>query len=82
MKYESTKGAEVPALPESLQDMQKRLAELQQRCAAQLTKDPSLFSSLEKEIHLTFRQLADRFSAALLAHAASSKALDEPSKKK
>jgi hypothetical protein len=82
MKFDSKKGSAVPSLPDALADMQARLAELQRRYAEQLSKDPSLFASLEKDIHLSFQNLADRFAASLLAHAASQEALKEQAQKK
>jgi hypothetical protein len=82
MKFDSKKGPAVPSLPDALADLQGRLAELQRQYAEQLAKDPSLFASLEKDIHLSFQKLADRFAASLLAHAASTEALKDQAKKK
>ena len=82
IKFDSAGGPDVPSLPASLQELQQRLAQLQDRCAARLDHDPSAFAALELEIHASFRQFADLFSAALLAHAASSKPLTRQAKKK
>lgn len=79
--FGSKGGDEVPALEQSLRDLQAQLADHQKRWAAQLSADPSVFADLEAKIHLTFQQLADRCSAALLAHSAQQPACADAAKK-
>lgn len=81
-RFGSKAGEPVPALDQSLQDLQARLAEQQKRWAEQLAADPACFAQLESQIHLAFRQLADRCAASLLAHAAAQPACADAAKKK
>jgi hypothetical protein len=80
-RFGSKGGDEVPALEQSLRDLQAQLAEHQKRWAEQLAADPSAFADLEHKIHLTFQQLADRCSAALLAHSAQQPSCADASQK-
>jgi hypothetical protein len=80
-RFGSKGGDEVADLEQSLRDLQARLAEHQKRWAEQLLADPSAFADLEAKIHLTFKQLADHCSAALLAHAARQPACADAAKK-
>lgn len=80
-RFGSKGGDEVPALEQSLRDLQAQLAEHQKRWAEQLAADPAAFADLEPRIHLTFQQLADRCSAALLAHSAHQPACADASNK-
>ena len=63
-------GTEVPALKQSLQDLQTSLAEKQALWAEQIARDPASVSQLEPQIHRTFQELADRCSASLLVASA------------
>ena len=75
-------GEEVPALGQSLADLQSALAGQQALWAEQLARDPASFPQLEGQIHLAFQQLADRCAAGLLAHAAAAPACAEAAEKK
>jgi hypothetical protein len=75
-------GPEVPALERSLQELHDSLAQQQKLWAERLAKDPAAFARLEKEIRLTFQQLADRCAAGLLAHAAAQPACADAAQKK
>jgi hypothetical protein len=75
-------GEEIPALEQSLKDLQSALAEQQQLWAEQLARDPAAFPHLEQQIHRTFQQFADRCAAGLLAHAAAAPACSAAAKKK
>jgi len=81
LRFGSKGGDEVAGLEQSLRDLQTQLAEHQKRWADQLAADPSAFADLEPKIHLTFKQLADHCSAALLAHAAQLPACADAAKK-
>ena len=78
----SKTGAEVPALEQSLRQLQEALAAKQQEWAVQLAKNPTSFAQLEQQIHLAFGQLADQCSAGLLAHAAALPACNDAAQKK
>ena len=80
--FGSKSGREVPALEQSLRELQEALAVKQKEWAEQLTKDPASFAQLEGQIHLAFGQLADHCAASLLAHAAAPPACPEAAKKK
>jgi hypothetical protein len=80
--FGSKSGSEVPALQQSLEDIQASLAEQQKRWAELLAKDPAAFAQLEPQIHLAFEQLADRCAAGLLAHAAAQPACPDAAQKK
>jgi hypothetical protein len=73
---------EIPALGQSLTDLQSALAEKQRLWAEQLSRDPASFPQLEQQIHLAFGQLADRCAAGLLAHAATAPACPDAAEKK
>lgn len=75
-------GEEVPALGQSLADLQDALARQQALWAEQLARDPASFPQLEQQIHLAFAQLADRCAAGLLAHAAAAPACADAAQKK
>ena len=66
----SKSGTEIPALGQSLQDLQTSLAEKQALWAEQLARDPASFPQLEPQIHRTFQELADRCAASLLVASA------------
>lgn len=80
--FGSKAGQAVPALEQSLQDIQASLARRQQLWAEQLAHDPAAFALLEPRIHLAFQQLADQCAASLLAHAAALPACADAAKKK
>jgi len=69
-RFGSKGGDDVAGLEQSLRDLPSQRGEPQKRWAEQLTADPSAFADLEAQAHLTFKQLADRCTAGLLAHAA------------
>ena len=75
-------GTEVPALAQSLQDLQTSLAEKQALWAEQIARDPASFPQLEPQIHRTFQELADRCAASLLVHSSSQPACAEAAQKK
>ena len=75
-------GEEIPALEQSLKDLQSVLADQQNLWAEQLARDPACFPRLEQQVHLTFQQFADRCVAGLLAHAAAAPACSDAAKKK
>jgi hypothetical protein len=75
-------GSEVPALEQSLEDLQASLAQQQKQWAEQLARDPASFAQLEAQIHLAFQQLADRCAASLLSHAAAQSACADAAQKK
>jgi len=81
-RFGSKSGAEVPALEQSLRQLQEALAARQQEWAEQLANDPTSFAQLEQQVHLAFSQLADQCSAGLLAHAAALPACDDAAQKK
>jgi len=81
-RFGSKGGDEVAGLEQSLRDLQSQLGEHQKRWAEQLTADPSAFADLEAQVHLTFKQLADRCTAGLLAHAARQPACADAAQKK
>jgi hypothetical protein len=70
-RFGNKKGEAVPTVDQSLADVQAALARQQKAWAEQLARDPSCFPTLEQQIHLTFKQLADQCAAGLLAHAAA-----------
>lgn len=78
----SKDGPPVPALEQTLQDIQASLAKQQQLWAEQLARDPAAFAQLEPRIHLAFQQLAGRCAAGLLAHAAALPACAAAAQKK
>jgi hypothetical protein len=84
MRFQFSKksGEDIPALEQSLKDLQVSLADQQKRWAEQLARDPSSFPHLEQQIHLTFQQFADRCAAGLLAHAAAAPACADAAQKK
>jgi len=82
LRFGGKEGPEVPALEQSLQELQDSLAQQQKLWAEQLAKDPTAFARLEQEIHLTFGHLADRCAAGLLAHAAAQPACADAAQKK
>jgi hypothetical protein len=75
-------GLEVPALEQSLQELQTALTQQQKQWAEQLARDPAAFTQLEPQIHRVFAGFADRFAASLLAHAAAAPACADAAKKK
>jgi len=81
-RFGSKQGAVVPALPQTLDDIQARLRQQQAAWAEQLARDPAARDRLEVQVHHAFTQLADRMVAGLLAHAAGQPALAELAKKK
>jgi hypothetical protein len=81
-RLDSKTGPDVPAPTEALGQIQRDLAVQQQIWCDRLAQDPAAFAQLEKEVHLAFGQLADRFVASLLAQAAAGPALAEQAKKK
>lgn len=81
-RFGNKSGPEVPALPQSLADLQAALATHQIGWAEQLARDPASFPQLEQQIHHTFQQLADQCAAGLLAHAAATPACADAAKKK
>jgi hypothetical protein len=78
----SKDGQPVPALEQSLQDIQASLVQHQRAWAEQLAGDPAASARLEPQIHLAFKQFADRCAASLLAHAAASPACADAAQKK
>ena len=82
LRFGKKSGEEIPALEQSLTDLQSSLADQQHRWAEQLARDPASFPQLEQQIHLTFQQLADRCAAGLLAHAAAAPACSDAAQKK
>jgi hypothetical protein len=80
--FGSKSGREVPALAQSLAELQEALAGKQKEWAEQLANDPTSFAQLEQQIHLAFAQLADHCAASLLAHAAQQPACPEAAQKK
>jgi hypothetical protein len=81
-RFGSKSGQQVPALEQSLQEIQASLAQQQKQWAERLAQDPAAFAQLEQQIHLTFQQFADRCAAGLLAHAATQPACAQAAKKK
>jgi hypothetical protein len=81
-RFGSKSGQQVPALEQSLQEIQESLAQQQKQWADLLAKDPAAFAQLEPEIHKAFQQLADRLAAGLLAHAAAQPACADAAQKK
>jgi hypothetical protein len=69
-RFGSKSGEPVPPLDLALEEIQASLAQQQKLWAELLARDPAAFARLEPQIHLAFRQLADRCAASLLAHAA------------
>lgn len=78
----SKAGEAVPALEQSLRDIQGDLVRQQQEWAEQLARDPAAFAVLEPLIHQAFQKLADQCAASLLAHAAALPACADAAKKK
>ena len=81
-RFGSKQGAVVPALPQTLDDIQARLRDHQAAWAEQLARDPAALDRLEVQVHHAFAQLADRMVAGLLAHAAAQPALAQAAQKK
>jgi hypothetical protein len=81
-RFGDKSGTEVPPLEQSLQDLQTLLAEMQNRWAEQIAREPASFAQLESQIHLAFQELADRFAASLLAHSSAQPACAAAAKKK
>lgn len=81
-RFGSKSGEAVPALDQSLLDIQAHLAQQQQLWADQLARDPAAFAHLEQQVHQTFQRLADRCTAGLLAHAGQQAALADAAAKK
>ena len=79
--FGSKTGDAVPALEQSLRDIQADLARRQQAWAEQLARDPAAFAALEPLIHQAFQRLADRCAASLLAHAAAAPACADAAQK-
>lgn len=82
LQFGSKTGGAVPALEQSLRDIQSDLVRRQQEWADLLARDPAAFAALEPQIHLAFRQFADQCAAGLLAHAAALPACADAAKKK
>lgn len=78
----SKAGQPVPALEQSLLDIQASLTRQQKLWADLLARDPAAFALLEPRIHLAFQQLADQCAASLLAHAAALPACADAAQKK
>lgn len=81
-RFGDKKGEAVPDVEQSLADVTVALARQQKAWAEQLARDPSSFPTLERQIHLTFQQLADQCAAGLLAHAAAAPACADAAQKK
>jgi hypothetical protein len=81
-RFGNQKGEAVPAVDQSLANVQAALARQQKAWAEQLARDPASFPTLEHEIHQAFGQLADQCVAGLLAHAAAAPACADAAKKK
>jgi hypothetical protein len=81
-RFGDKSGTEVPALEQSLEDLQTSLAEKQKQWAEQIARDPACFAQLEPQIHQAFQGFADRCAAALLAHASVQPACVDASQKK
>jgi hypothetical protein len=81
VRFINKSGPEVPALENSLLQLQTALANQQKIWAQQLAANPAAFATLEQHVHQTFQQLADQCVAGLLAHAAAAPALDDQAKK-
>lgn len=81
-RFGSKSGDQVPALEQSLQELQASLAQRQKQWAELLANDPAAFAQLEPEIHKAFQHLADRCAAGLLAHAAAQPVCGDAAQKK
>lgn len=82
IRLDSQNGAAVPTPDKALELIHAQLTGQQALWAAQLTREPATFASLEPQIHLAFGQLADQLVASLLAHAAQQQPLADAAKKK
>jgi hypothetical protein len=81
-RFGNKKGEAVPAVDQSLTDVQAALARRQKLWAEQLARDPASFPALERQVHQAFGQLADQCVAGLLAHAAAAPACAAAAQKK
>lgn len=82
VRMDSKKGPVVNGIDPVLAEIEERLKAHPKQWLKALEQNPGGLANLEQEIHRTFKQMADRVVAGLLAQATGDPAFADSAKKK